>query len=710
MTRPVSDDSSFIVNRQPIWLAAWLALVTATLVLGTISYWQFGGEGLADALYFSVQLFTLSCHETSFASADAKVGEATLLTARWCGLLTLGVPIIIGVVGLSRIVIVRARLARLANHVIIFGFGRLGMGFAQAFRDQGQTVLVVEKDADAPLLRSWRGLCVIGDATVEQTLRKARIHLARQVLCVTNSDFVNCEIATVARALVDSRRPAGRHALTCHVHVDDPNVGRQLTLLELRRITQRFRREFFTVCELAARELVFNNSDCRDRHSYESTLQRLLESAGTEPVGQVLLVGLGKMGQCLLLTVADHLQARRQSWGAHTARLRVTVVDEDAEEKTAGLRELYPKLDALLQIETRPLDRSRLELELARLVMDANGRRVDYAFVCEDDDEATIAAALCLIQPQLTSDEQFRVALAIDSDLQELLTAPLRDTHDPVALVLNYYRASCQPSKLPGAIETLGRAIHERYLKSQQDNGKRIFRRGRWGRCLLHAHNIAMARLPQRLSSWLPRGSALYAWDALAEIYKESSRKQADLMQYALDRLGFALSFRRESRPIKMPFQPDRIEELSMLELDRFQEERKHTGHPDVGKKWVPRPAADESQQCYLDRLMQHALFCEQVPDAAERQRLARKRWEIDQQERRLIAAGASYSEINSLYAGSTLLNWESQEKTRQGIRDWPKIVADVGLEILSKQDIRERVRRAPMRGETLDDRNGGTS
>jgi voltage-gated potassium channel len=91
-------------------------------------------------------------------------------------------------------------LAKLSGHYIICGAGRVGRTVARELRDRGQDCVIIEKD---PLRAKWaedqKIPVVIGNASSEETLAKAKIDRASGFVAAVNSDAENLYIILTAR-------------------------------------------------------------------------------------------------------------------------------------------------------------------------------------------------------------------------------------------------------------------------------------------------------------------------------------------------------------------------------------------------------------------------------------------------------------------------------------------------------------------------------
>lgn len=93
-----------------------------------------------------------------------------------------------------------------SNHVIVVGLGKLGYRIVQQLLEFGQDVVAVELDANKPfipLAREQGVPVIIADARREDALQAAGIDRAASILCCTQDDLANLDIALDAR----ERRP-----------------------------------------------------------------------------------------------------------------------------------------------------------------------------------------------------------------------------------------------------------------------------------------------------------------------------------------------------------------------------------------------------------------------------------------------------------------------------------------------------------------------
>ncbi|HTP09383.1 MAG TPA: NAD(P)-binding protein, partial [Anaerolineae bacterium] len=85
-----------------------------------------------------------------------------------------------------------------SDHVIVCGLGKLGYRVVLQLLEFGQGVVAIERDADKsfiPLVRERDVPVLIGDARQREMLRKAGVERASAVVCSTQDELANLDIA-----------------------------------------------------------------------------------------------------------------------------------------------------------------------------------------------------------------------------------------------------------------------------------------------------------------------------------------------------------------------------------------------------------------------------------------------------------------------------------------------------------------------------------
>lgn len=96
----------------------------------------------------------------------------------------------------------RRRMARMQDHIILCGFGRVGEAIAATLTQRNQHFVVIEQDQRAVALVAAAGYQFVqGDATRDETLQEGGIDRARCLITALNSDADNSWVILSARAL-----------------------------------------------------------------------------------------------------------------------------------------------------------------------------------------------------------------------------------------------------------------------------------------------------------------------------------------------------------------------------------------------------------------------------------------------------------------------------------------------------------------------------
>ena len=97
---------------------------------------------------------------------------------------------------------VHTEIDKLEGHVIVCGFGRIGVELAKALKDGGSAFVVLEQDEQRVAQARAAGyLCIQGDATSEAALEEAGVAKARALATVLPNDAANVFITLSARNL-----------------------------------------------------------------------------------------------------------------------------------------------------------------------------------------------------------------------------------------------------------------------------------------------------------------------------------------------------------------------------------------------------------------------------------------------------------------------------------------------------------------------------
>jgi voltage-gated potassium channel len=186
-------------RRVQVGLAA-LALV---VVIGTVGYVALG-FGVLEALYQTV--VTVSTVGYGFPHPIGSGVKAFTIVLILLGvgtaLYTFTVTLELLIDGHMRELIRRRRMdreiARMAGHVVICGWGRVGREVARYLSNAGQQIVVVDRDADRIAAVGFP--TVTGDVTDDDTLIQAGIERAGTLIAALDTDADNLFVTVASRS------------------------------------------------------------------------------------------------------------------------------------------------------------------------------------------------------------------------------------------------------------------------------------------------------------------------------------------------------------------------------------------------------------------------------------------------------------------------------------------------------------------------------
>jgi K+ transport systems, NAD-binding component len=292
------------------------------------------------------------------------------------------------------------QLALLSGQVIICGLSRKGMLLATRFRRQGTEVVVIEQDEDNPWIESCReqGIFVlVGDASEPTLLINAGIHKARGLFAVCDDDGINADIAMQAKNLLNqghllakndrryfwgSKKSRENQRFNILMHNANPQLVDLLRHYGLHQHNSTVQIILFNVFERAAFQLL-------DKHPAWDQIQ--IET-GKEP--HILLVGLGRMGENIILHAAEKWAACRPT---NAARLHFTILDRHAMGKVESLGVRYPKLGTQCVFIPLQMEIYSPDFERGAFLFDSRGELdIDRIYISIDNDSLGLHAGLLL--------------------------------------------------------------------------------------------------------------------------------------------------------------------------------------------------------------------------------------------------------------------------------------------------------------------------
>lgn len=501
--------------RRIEWTAVGV-LAGVAFALGVLGMrWHMSTRGAeaswADAIYFSLRLFTFEFDLSGDGAAPYGADNWLLQVARFLAPATLTFAVVKGLMLAAASQFNLWAIARWKGHAVVCGAGERGRQLAQALRQEGQRVVVIEPNDQADTLTDLRDAgvrVVIGSATDPAHQADARLEQAAIVAAVTPCEESNLQIVLAA-----SRR-RNRRPLRALAHATRSFAEMFETQPPFDRVTVNSECGFFDHDVSAARLLV---------GKYAPDLVPSLIKDNRP--ARILLAGDGDIVPELLGVIVTQCQYA----GSGIPAITLLTVDADAVARQFPLH--HPQLGLVtdLCVQILPLPQL-LRFNFTSLDPASHGKPFDLVFVAcrEDIDTLTLSRNLAQQADWLTSD--VIAGLRPSTQLMRLFTGkqPLAgvQAHDLVSL-------GCSGEiVLHGRLDRVAKGIHEAYLAGQLGAGR-------------------------------SKGStpALVPWEELPEGLRQANRAQADNIPI-------------KQRALALSRSDDMIEALAIAEHRRWMAEK----------------------------------------------------------------------------------------------------------------------------------------
>ncbi len=528
---------------------AYMGIGLAAVTLGLWGYWgpensQAAGEVSRLAVASTVAYDTLLLFVLHPAHVEGAHGWR-IEGAKWLAAI-LSLWTVTG--ALRRVYAMELRHFRLGfsrDHVVVCGAGWRGLPLAVDFARaagpgsprRAEKVIVIEKDPASHGIAVCEKLGIpylVADATDPGVLRSAGVHKARILVAACAGDGTNLEVAIRAGELARDSRPQGS-PLRCYLHISS---------LDLRTAVRR--RSFVSTHEKRIEISTFGFD------VYENSARLLFAEHPLDwkPIGadsplqvNLLIIGLGDMGENVLI------QAARIGHFANGRRVRVTIVDRAASARAADLKERYPQLDQVCDLDFRSLEaRDPAVSALASRIMSDPGSLLTCA-ICLPDGALNMALGLKLIDERAfhSTRSPIRVRVPTRSGLTLLLSEERQeelfgDQIRPFGMredVCNRHTLE-QPQ-----MEAIARAFHEDYVRRES------LKAGAKG-----------------------GNSSMVSWEELPDDLKRSNYHAADHAEVKIRALGYRIAESPRGVEPVTAFTDGEIEILSRMEHFRFCAER----------------------------------------------------------------------------------------------------------------------------------------
>jgi hypothetical protein len=476
-----------------------LVLGVTSLVLGYIGFWKHGQtldeqRSILDTLYLTLGLISMNTGAVSppvnwqLQVARFMIPAVTAYTA-FLAFTTLFIQ-----------QTDRVRLWFIRDHVIICGLGQKGFRLANQFLQSGVSVVVIEANERNEWIenvRSAGGVVINGDAGDPELLAKVKLNQAQCLIAVVGDDGKNAEIAVLAEEISQSRTSG---TLTCTIHIFDAQLWRLLREKELQaHHNSHFRLELFNIFERGAHLMVQDNPPWAR------------VSPGQAP--RVLVVGLGKMGQQVIIEAARGWQFINPD---QASPINFSVIDRDAKNKLTDLFSQHPRLEKLGHFNPINMDISSGEFDkIGERFLEGSTYQLDIAYICLDDETFCLQSGLRL-NHQL---RKYRIPIVlrmVENGGLALLVGNRANEQDSLGnlMVFDLLDQTCTAELLQkGTHEVLARNLHAVYLEGVKRSGQET-----------------------------PEDGALVPWEDLSDYLKDKNRQLADRIPATLADTGYRIA------------------------------------------------------------------------------------------------------------------------------------------------------------------------
>jgi voltage-gated potassium channel len=294
------------LQRLIVGVCVFIAIVAS----GVVGYAVIEGWSFLDSLYMTITtITTVGYMEVHPLSQAGRIFSIFLIVGGVGGALYI-LTTIVGYIleGQFGITMGRRRMktkiAKLKGHFILCGYGRVGQEIAQVFSEEKTPFLIIDNNEETIAKAEEAGyLCLLADATSDETLKEAGIERARGLVAAVGSDAENTYITLSARGLcpelfIESRCASSEAEDKLNRagadRVISPHAigGRRMAMLALRPAVVDF---IDTVIYGPGRELELENVDVG---SGSSLIGKTLEEARSR-VGITILAMRKQSGKLL---------------------------------------------------------------------------------------------------------------------------------------------------------------------------------------------------------------------------------------------------------------------------------------------------------------------------------------------------------------------------------------------------------------------------
>lgn len=185
-----------------------LIILGSIIAAGTIGYMLIEGWSFGEAIYMTIiTVSTVGYGEVHPLTSGGRIFSIFLIAGGVTGALFVLSAFIEYIVEGRLPTTLRRRqmkgkIAKLKDHFILCGYGRVGEEIARTFSEEGVPFVIIDSRPDNAAMAEEHGyLCLRGDATSDKLLTEAGIERARGLVAAVGSDIDNTYITLSARGI-----------------------------------------------------------------------------------------------------------------------------------------------------------------------------------------------------------------------------------------------------------------------------------------------------------------------------------------------------------------------------------------------------------------------------------------------------------------------------------------------------------------------------
>jgi len=471
---------------------------------------------LVEPLYKSMQLFFMGSYEYS------NYIPLTLHIVRFLSPLALGYAAVKTVIYVVRDELNMLKIRRYQNHTIVVWLNNMSV---QLIHDLLKTdkLIVITEQTDHPEIEEIKnqgGVVLIGNLSDTYLLQRAGIERANYLISFAD-DAINITLAQNIKKVIKGHNTN----LKCFVQISEQTSIKNLNSLNfftyMNTDHANFEIQTFNIYERASRLILRHHGPDMFKHVTTPDAPQL----------HILIAGFGALGQTVFV------QAARMAHYYNLKKLKITVLDPDAEVQGNKLLKRYKEITNIIDYQFISSDLDVLDEETMNLI--EQDLPIAGCYQCIEHPNT----ALSFLDNYLyiNADDKKPLLLALFSKDNMLSFIP--DEYNNIVHLFDIMDETCtREAIINESIDSLAISIHNDYIKKQKAAG-----------------------------TFNPQKASHRDWNTLSLDFKEQNRNQADNIYVKVRALECSIAPLNSPEPA-FDFTKDKdvVERLAEMEHNRW--------------------------------------------------------------------------------------------------------------------------------------------